>query len=128
MTYRGMTQVRKPHEPLTPHEREETKISFYGTPVLVQKQEAAALEMNNIVMRGYAGQPRPLVYGERDYDLDLERAFQLRDLGNATWNNLPPELKAKYPTWPKFLEAVDNGTIELIDSDPPAAQPPQPPQ
>lgn len=66
------------------------------------------------------------VYGEWDDSIDLQIAIESVREARQGYNDLPRELRDKFPTMEEFLRAVDNGELELKpERETPA--PPQPP-
>lgn len=54
---------------------------------------------------------RPLQYGEGDYTLDLQQAYDVVDQTKAAWHKLSPSARTKMPTWRHMLEAMASGRI-----------------
>lgn len=76
-----------------------------------QKEEA---DVNWILSRFGPNFPRhPAVYGERNYDMDLQRAHVAIDEAHQAWDQLSPALKEKFPDWQTYLAAVETGRIKL---------------
>jgi len=94
------------------------------------RQEFKAEADINVILRrfGVTGQipsSRPLVFGEANYDLDLQRAMMALETAEQAHANLPPELKERYPTWQSLINAADDGTLELeIKKPEPVTTPP----
>lgn len=54
---------------------------------------------------------KPLVFGEFDYDIDLQRGLLAIEAAKTAFANLDPRLKQKYSTWMDLLEAIETGTF-----------------
>lgn len=84
------------------------------------KEEA---DVNTILLRFGLGASHglPKTFGETDYDLDLQNALHAIRDAKAAHSRLPEELKADYPTWQSFLNAVESGrlTSEPLPENPP---------
>lgn len=57
-------------------------------------------------------------FGETDFDLDLHSAYIAVDRVNHAMQALPPELREKYPTAARLLDAMNSGELEadLLDA------------
>lgn len=76
-------------------------------------------DVNVILRRFGAGgfEPRPVVYGIQDTELDLQSVYLAAEEAQAGWLKLPEHLRRRYPGWPELLAAVDRGEASLVDPD-----------
>lgn len=84
------------------------------------RQEFASDCDVNVILRRYAAggfEPRPVVYGVQDTDLDLDGVYAAAREAEAAWQRLPASLRRRYPGWPEVLAAVERGEAVLADSD-----------
>lgn len=68
-------------------------------------------DINRILLRHGVGltNNRPLVYGETDFDLNLQDAYAAVDAARAAHGRLDPQLREKYPTWDAMLTGLASG-------------------
>jgi len=75
-------------------------------------------DINNVVSRFYPFAPpqaRVPVYGERDMSLDLHGALMVVQEARESYASLPESLRAKFPTYSEFVNAVADGRVQIID-------------
>lgn len=85
------------------------------------KQEA---DINILLARfGVNAPSRQPVYGEADFDLDLQQALTAIQEAKTAWATMPIELRQQYPTWQALLTALDRGDINIKIGDPPPTPP-----
>lgn len=69
-------------------------------------------DINVILSRfGLSTTNRTPTYGEIDYTLDLQTALGAIAQSQSAYRRLSPELKAKYPTWQKLVNAMASGHL-----------------
>lgn len=51
-------------------------------------------------------------YGEHDYTIDLQQALTSVEATRRAYDRLPEDVREKYPTWQRLVEAMENGTYE----------------
>jgi len=82
-------------------------------------------DINNVVSRFYPFAPpqaRVPVYGERDMSLDLHGALMVVQEARESYASLPESLRAKFPTYSEFVNAVADGRVQIIDQSSAAAE------
>lgn len=61
---------------------------------------------------------RPVEYGkETDYNMDLQQALAAVAQAKDTYRQMPNDLQRRYPTWQRFLNAVERGQLQLTKTD-----------
>lgn len=55
------------------------------------------------------------VYGEVNYDLDLQGAYTAQREASDAYGALPAEVREKYPTWEDVLAAANRGEVVMKD-------------
>lgn len=78
---------------------------------------AAEADVNNIVARFWPFAPpnmRPVQYGEQDLSLDLQSAVLSMQAARESYVDAPAALRAQFPTFKEFLDAVMNGEVEFV--------------
>lgn len=84
------------------------------------RQEFKADQDINTMMAKFgmmSGQTSRPIYGETNYDLDLQNALTaIRDV-KAAHGTLPEDVREKYPTWQLLLEAIENGEYETPEQE-----------
>lgn len=63
-------------------------------------------------------------YTDTDYTIDLQSALTTISDARQTFEDLPANIREKYPTMPKLVNALENGTFDKALLNP--ATPPQP--
>lgn len=89
---------------------------------LITRQEfKGEVDVNNILSRHGVGNfmARPEVFGEHDFDLDLQTAIAVTDQARELWQRLPMEIRVKYGSLEEVRSAMDRG--ELVPPQPAAA-------
>lgn len=81
----------------------------------------------NVMIKRFGGIPdtgRRIQFGEQmSFDLDLMTAFEALANAKSSFDDLPAELRAKYPTITRLMEAVERGEVSLGMPDP-GSEPP----
>jgi len=75
-------------------------------------------DINNVVARFYPFAPpqaRVPQYGEQDMSLDLHGALMVVQEARDSYASLPEALRAKFPTYTEFVNAVADGRVQIID-------------
>jgi len=75
-------------------------------------------DINNVVARFYPFAPpqaRVPVYGEQDMSLDLHGALMVVQEARDSYASLPAALRAQFPTYTDFVNAVADGRVQIID-------------
>lgn len=92
----------------------------------------AETDVKTILNRfGVAGlQPKQPVYGEVDYGMDLQEAYDSVNASKRAWQHLSPTMRAKYPSYLAMLDGMtgdDQFAKDLALDLHPAQIPPAPP-
>lgn len=78
-------------------------------------------DTNKLLARYGVGLPlKPVVYGEQDFQLDLQKALEAVQVAKQAYRDLAPEIRRDYPSWQRLLMALENGKLSL---DPPKPVP-----
>lgn len=75
-------------------------------------------DINNVVARFYPFAPpqaRVPQYGEQDMSLDLHGALMAVQEARESYALLPEALRAKFPTYTEFVNAVADGRIHIVN-------------
>lgn len=86
-------------------------------------------DINILLTRfGVSAQPRPVVYGDFDYTIDLQTALDAIEQAETGYNRLPPALRAKYPDWTSVILALADGAKaseirDALKQKPPSQEP-----
>lgn len=59
------------------------------------------------------GRAQPTWGQEVDFDLDLQTALGAVADAKRAWGDLPPNLKAAYPSWQQLLNALESGQLRI---------------
>lgn len=100
-------------------------------PDLARQEFRDDADVNKILARyGIDGaRQRPVVFGERDTDMELSRAISMLKHAEATWHQMPPEIKQRFKTPDALVKAADTGelaeVLEMIKPKDPAEKPSQ---
>lgn len=91
-----------------------------GTEDLARQEFRDETDINTILKRfGVTGLPaRVPVFGEQDFDMDLQNALHAIDEAQDAWERAHPKVKERYPTWQQLLNAAQAGRLDLSTSDP----------
>lgn len=111
---------------------ERSGIDFSQSKDRTRQEGKADADVNTILARyGVGGQPlRQTVYGETNYDMDLQRTMAAVDAAKSAWQQMPANLREKYPSWQDLLNGLESGALRLDMANlPPAPKsvPPTPP-
>lgn len=73
-------------------------------------------DINKLLARfGVGGAPPPQqlkgTFTETDFGLDLQNALAAVDNAKSVWSRLPQNLKTKYPSWRRMLNAATTGDL-----------------
>lgn len=101
-------------------------ISFDGVEDMARQEFRDEADINIILKKFGATAPqRPLVFGEADYDMDLQTAMLAIDAAKDIHLHLGPALQEKYPTWQDVLNGVATGQlrIDLRNEEPKVSTP-----
>lgn len=85
-----------------------------GSPDQARQEFKDETDINVMMARVGAVAPvRPPIYGEVDYDLDLQQALSAIADAQFAWSKTSAESRAKYPTWQSLLNAVNSGEYDV---------------
>lgn len=104
-------------------------------PDLARQEFKDEADVNHLMRRfgvgAFSPPNRPGSFGEVDWDMDLQNAMFAVGAADRMYRKLPPDLRAKYPSWETLLNALRNGELkidlEAKPAEPPKAQPDPPP-
>lgn len=78
-------------------------------------------DVNKLLAKfGVNAPQRQVTFGEVDYTLDLQDAFDAIKQAKAAYNRLPDEIKKDYPSWQTLLNGINTGLIHIKNEEPPA--------
>lgn len=81
---------------------------------MTRQEYAADADINTLLRRYGVGVPqKQVVYGEADFSMDLQQAFGAVEAAKRMFDQLPGELKKKYPTWQAVLNAIESRQLAL---------------
>lgn len=123
-----MKAVRTQHDDLQKTYSDATAIDFTHSKDVTRQEFKDDADTSKILARfGISGvTQKPIVFGERDFDMDLQRSIELVKEATDAWHKMPAHAKDKYPTYIDMLRAADQGTLDLTppkDEAPPADNP-----
>lgn len=75
---------------------------------------------------GFSG-AKPPVYQEVDFNLDLQQALTRKRVADRAFNRLPQTVRDKYRDWEHVAAAINAGTFDKKDLEPPAKDVPSAP-
>lgn len=83
-------------------------------PDMARQEFKDEADINKLLAR-YGVQPltKEPIYGDVDYNLDLQQALAAIDTAGQAWQSLPKNLKEKYPTWQLLLNALHEGRLKI---------------
>lgn len=88
----------------------------------VTRQEFKAEADINVMLSRFGVMPGTKVpqYGEADFTMDLQNAFDAVDSAKGAWRKMPAHLREKYPDWRALLQAVITGELKpgFLDPEP----------
>lgn len=94
-------------------------------PDLARQEMKDETDVNRILERyGVNAPQRPMVYGEIDYDLDLQSAKAALHDAQRAYTRLPEKIKDQYGSWQELLTAIQAGTFTMPDQETPKDVPP----
>lgn len=81
---------------------------------LTRQEQRDSADINKLLYRFgvQPGEQRRPFYGEVDYDIDLQTAISATHSAEAMFNRLPIELRQKYGTYLRVLEAAQTGELK----------------
>lgn len=123
-----MKAVRTQDDDLQKTYSDATAVDFTHSKDVTRQEFKNDADTNKILARfGLSGlTQKPIVFGERDFDIDLQRSLALVKEANDAWRKMPDHAKDRYPTYADMLRAAENGTLDLTppkDQTPPADNP-----
>lgn len=81
-------------------------------------------DINYMLSRFGITQPRGApTYGQWDDTIDLQQAIESVRLAKFAFDELPKELRDKFPNMAELVRAVDNGSLVIKDKDPEPVNP-----
>lgn len=102
-----------------------TGIDCSDLPDLARQEFKDETDINNIVSRYGAGAPQhKMVFGEVDYDQDLQQAKGILEQAQKAWDQMDPRIREKYRGWRSLFTAIENGTFEPPE-EPKTEEPPK---
>lgn len=89
----------------------------------------------NVILRRFgvdSFQAKQPLFGETDYEIDLQQALDAIKTAKEVHRGLPPELKKIYPNWRSMLNGANTGDLKkdldrLAEEAKPKIVPPAPP-
>lgn len=124
-----MKAIRTQADDLGPEMSIETGLDCSNDPQLTRQEFKDEADVNKLLLRYGVGLPvRTPEWGvTTDFDIDLQIALSAIHEAKQAHRDLPDNLKAKYPTWKKLLNALDRGELQLNLKEPePTQAPPKP--
>lgn len=99
----------------------ETAIDFNGLEDLARQEFRDEADVNVMMKKfGAFGPNRAPIYGETDYNQDLQQTLGAIAATKEAHSRLPAALREKYPTWVSLMAAVEQGTFEYPPEETPA--------
>lgn len=99
-----------------------TGLDFTGVDDLCRQEFKEDCDINTILSRFGAADPRPVRFGESlDADYDLLIAFEAVRNAQRSFEALPQELTSRYGDVSALVDALDRGELTLTSEPPPAA-------
>lgn len=91
-----------------------TSVDFTDSRDMARQEFKADADINLLLARYGVGTPQRLpVFGEVDFTLDLQKAFEAIGEAKLMHARLPENLRAKYRDWASLLNALDSGALQL---------------
>lgn len=104
--------VRTQVDPKSQYYNALTAIDFEGTKLITRQEQKDDADAKKMFARFGVNVPmRNPQFGEANFDMGLQEAYQAVENAKTFWDKLPPQLKEQYPTWDLALAAVSNGTL-----------------
>lgn len=77
-------------------------------------------DVNDMLRRFGVNVPQktPVFGKEVNFDLDLQQALGAIDQAKEAYKTMPNDLQRRYPTWQRFLNAIERGDLTLHQTDP----------
>lgn len=113
LRYEGLRQQSDNHDEIT----RLTGLSCPPEENLTRQEFKDEADINNIVARFYPFAPpmaRVPQYGEQDMSLDLHQAMLGIQAAREAYADVPPALRAQFPTYADFVRAVAAGEVEVV--------------
>lgn len=106
----------------------ETGLTTQHLPDRARQEFRDEADINQLLNRYGVGAPTQIpVYGETDFDLDLQQSYTAIRAAEQAWKRMPLTLRERYPTWQTLLTAVQSGQLQLdITNDRPKKVTPDP--
>jgi len=82
---------------------------FEDSPFAARQEFAQESDINFLMRRsGVPFSNAPLVYGEHDFDVDLQRAYTVTQEAREAFRRLEPVVQAKYGSWENlYLQTLE---------------------
>lgn len=91
----------------------DTALDCSDLPDMARQEFKDETDVNIILARyGVDGLKRDPTFGEIDFDVDLQQSLNAISTTEAAVENLPQELRDKYPTWLHMLRGVYSGSFK----------------
>lgn len=92
------------------------------SPDMARQEFKNEADVNELLKRFGVGTPLPSRQGEFgkavDYDLDLQTALAAIAQARNAYSTMSNDLQRKYPSWQRFLNAIERGELTLHPTDP----------
>ena len=109
------------------HYSEATAIHFNPDDDMCRQEFRDECDINVILSRVGAGDLRPVRFGEAiDADYDLLLAFDAIRNAEASYAELPQDLRSRYKDVSALVDALDRGELTLTSEPPPTPAPAAP--
>lgn len=82
--------------------------------VITRQEYKDDADINKLLAKYGVGIPQRLPgYGEADFNIDLQQAFNAIQTAQRVWAEMPADLKDKYPSWQHLLNNIRSGELEI---------------
>lgn len=89
-------------------------IDFTATEDLARQEFKLEADINVLLGRFGLDTPvRRVTFGEVDFGIDLQQALSAVDQATTAYRDLPPALRAEFPTWQSVLNALVTGRLKI---------------